>query len=54
MKTLGRSKARACSLGAAHSHGALWKPKAKSGQRHRGSIHEMEVTPHWGITDFSL
>lgn len=48
LKTLGRSKARVCSLGAAHGHGASWKAKAKSGQSH---IHEMEVTPSWGITD---
>lgn len=51
MKTPGRSKARAGSLGAAHGRGALWKVKAKSGQSHRGSSHEMEVTPSGGITD---
>lgn len=43
------------SSGAAHGHGALWKPKAKAGQTHRRNVHEMDTTPGWGIADqFSM
>lgn len=64
-KPRGEVEARACSreagvqpgaagtrsLGAAHGHGASWKPKAKGGQTHRRNIREMDTTPSLGITD---
>lgn len=50
METLAGFEARVCGLGAAHGRGELRKPKAKSACR-RSIVHELEVTPGWGITD---
>lgn len=36
------------SSGAAHGHGALWKPKAKGGQIHRSSVGQAERTGNHG------